>query len=169
MVARKRRVTPKESDLPLYPDLLATHNHWNWERSEYFSGPCFGFIYRIVRKSDGKDYWGQKMFCGAQSSKWQHYVGSCKPLTADIGELGLEAFDFNICFAAPDIATLNMSELYAQVNADVLCRYLEGTCYNATTIGKTFFGTSKNTINQSQRVRQYLKEYNDASLHSNNP
>lgn len=116
-----------------------------------------GFIYRIYRKSDGKDYIGKKQFSHKvkskvtkreikatktrkrvkvtlKDSKWLEYRSSCVPLQDDIKKLGVGKFGFEILHFCKDKRELS----YAEVKYQFLYNVLENDSYNGNILGRFF-------------------------------
>ena len=86
--------------------------HWSvTARAGTMPAGVAGFIYEIENRVTGKKYIGKKVTVFKRSKKvegrirrvhsttdsdWRTYMGSCKPLTTDIKELGKENFTFTI-------------------------------------------------------------------------
>ena len=94
-----------------------TWYHWTF-------GPClgtiskgdYGFIYRVTRKVDGKDYIGMKSY----HTNPEKYFTSGKYIKADIDKLGIDAFDFEILFSCRNKTILRSAEITLQIEEDVL-------------------------------------------------
>ena len=88
------------------------YGHWDVSaRAGSMPAGAAGFIYEITNRVSGKRYIGKKVTTFNRSKKvpnrirrvhskvesdWKSYEGSCKPLTADIKELGKDNFGFVI-------------------------------------------------------------------------
>ena len=102
-----------------------------------------GFIYRIIRKSDGKFYIGRKYYWKTIKMKplkgrknkrhkriesdWKSYLGSSNSLTEDIELLGENAFEKEILMNCYTKWECSYYEMKYQVNEEVLFR---DDCYN---------------------------------------
>jgi len=127
---------------------------------------CFGFIYKIVRNSDGKFYIGKKLLnhkktkrlgkkaiatqtgrgrkklkeVSYQESDWLNYWGSSKPLLEDIEKLGTENFTKEIIHCAFKSKQLNYLETKYQFQLEVL---ENDNCYNTNIAGRYFPSDTK--------------------------
>jgi len=75
----------------------------HWESDiELNSEESFGFIYRVINTTDGRQYIGKKQYWFYKKSKklkpsgWQTYTGSSKDLNSDIKKIGKDKFKFCI-------------------------------------------------------------------------
>jgi len=118
--------------------------HWTYKGSSEFDIPdgAFGFIYQIRSLIDGKKYIGKKFLTAAKTtrkqvlkkdgtktlkkkksrveSNWCVYMGSCKPLIADIEKFGKENYQFEIiCFGFTK-GQVNFAEEFIQMKAGVI-------------------------------------------------
>lgn len=125
--------------------------HWTYKGSSEFDIPdgAFGFIYQIQSLLDSKKYIGKKFLTAAKTtrkqvlkkdgtktlkkkksrveSNWCVYMGSCKPLIADIEKFGKENYQFEIiCFGFTK-GQVNTLEMIAQIKADVM---IDDSYYN---------------------------------------
>ena len=71
----------------------------HWESDiELNSEESFGFIYRVINTTDGRQYIGKKQYWFYKKSKklkpsgWQTYTGSSKDLNSDIKKIGKDKF-----------------------------------------------------------------------------
>jgi len=113
--------------------------HWTYDGGEFDVNEYFGFIYIITNKTSGKKYLGRKFFHVHQKKKrvrespWRSYTGSCKPLNADIKELGKSNFTFEIFRLYKTRGGLSYFETYHLAVNDVLTQRDEAgerTWYN---------------------------------------
>lgn len=127
---------------------------------------AIGFVYKIVRVSDGKAYWGKKVLEHSKKTRiskrekvltptrkvfkrtvkdsgWINYWGSSQELKADIVKLGKEAFTREILEYAYSKKYLSYCELMYQVKNDVLSR----DTYNKNILCKFY---CKDVINQKE-------------------
>lgn len=96
-----------------------------------------GFLYLITNKLNGKKYIGIKHFwCKRkgvkQESDWKKYQSSCKKLKADIKELGIDAFKFEVLEVFTNKQKLKRAE------SDMILRtnaVLDPGFYNANVFG----------------------------------
>jgi len=100
--------------------------HWKYSGEPFDVNEYFGFIYIITNKISGKKYLGRKFFHVHQKKKrvrespWRSYTGSCKPLNADIKELGKGNFTFDIFRLYTTRGGLSYFETYHLCAHDVL-------------------------------------------------
>lgn len=111
-----------------------------------------GFVYCITRNLDGKYYIGMKFtkshrrvaqpgktrkkrICTA--SDWKHYKSSCKELVADIKQLGVESFTFEILAWYKTRSGVRYAEMRKQVECDVLN---DEYSYNANILNRFWVG-----------------------------
>jgi len=95
------------------------HGHWNIQAVGNFNPDAYvGFLYRITRKDSGKIYIGKKVF--DKRKIWKKYCGSCKPLLAEIEQIGKDQFTFEILELHLNKSNLNYAEMEMQVKCDVL-------------------------------------------------
>lgn len=98
--------------------------------------PHYSFVYVITNNTNGRKYIGKKVLWSQRTlpplkgqtrkrkvvkpSDWVKYWGSCKPLVADIKELGEENFTREIIDLYPDKREANFAELRYQIMWNVL-------------------------------------------------
>ena len=112
---------------------------------------AIGFVYKITRISDGKFYFGKKLFWFTKTSvktvtlkngnkrkkktktpvpsDWMIYWSSSEALRKDVAELGEEAFTREILCMCPSKGTLSYMELKYQMEHKVL-EIPGDRCYN---------------------------------------
>ena len=85
-------------------------NPWRYNRKVFEStdiNEYYGFVYRIINKTNGREYIGRKYFWQFRTPKgkkrkvksesdWKKYYGSCPELKEEIGEVGRENFSRTI-------------------------------------------------------------------------
>jgi len=127
---------------------------------EDFPEGCYGFVYKITNKTTGKFYIGRKILSNKltvkltkkelseqagpgrkptkkkvqKESNWKHYWGSCKPLLAEIKQLGEDKFEreiIKLCFSKKQ---LTYYEIAYQCKLDVL----EVDSYNENIMSRIF-------------------------------
>lgn len=140
--------------------------HWEYP-NEIDPDQWFGFIYRIVHKSTGKNYIGKKQFHSytrkkikgrknrkriVKESKWREYTGSSKALNTDIEEFGMDQFIFTIESLHETRGSLFYAEVVKQVTENVLRETLDNgdRMYYNGHIGSTKFLPPMETINESK-------------------
>jgi len=100
--------------------------HWTYDGDDFDVNNYFGFIYIITNQLTGKKYLGRKFFHVHQKRKrvrespWRTYMGSCKPLSADIKEFGKANFTFEIFRLYTTRGGLSYFETYHLAINDVL-------------------------------------------------
>jgi len=112
------------------------------------SGPCFGFLYRVTRKSDGRYYIGYKQF---NQKNWAFYMTSAAKLKAEIQDTGidyLDHFTFEMLFTCGNKSTLRLAEIDLQLALDVVH---DDNCYN-THIGHLLWA-QKNQCSQAVKAK----------------
>ena len=81
-------------------------NPWRYNRKVFEStdiNEYYGFVYRIINKTNGREYIGRKYFWQFRTPKgkkrkvksesdWKKYYGSCPELKEEIGKVGRENF-----------------------------------------------------------------------------
>ena len=106
--------------------IVSSLGHWEYDGEVFDVNDFFGFIYIITNKLSGKKYLGRKFFHVHQKRKrvrespWRTYMGSCKPLSADIKELGKANFTFEIFRLYTTRGGLSYFETYHLAVNDVL-------------------------------------------------
>lgn len=96
----------------------------------------YAFVYEITNKVTGQKYIGKKFFYSKKTlpplkgktrkrkvvkeSDWKKYTSSSKPLNADIDEIGIDNFSFEILSLHPNKTEANYAELRFQILFDVL-------------------------------------------------
>lgn len=106
-----------------------------WVNSHLVTPATRGFIYLIINKTNNKLYIGKKKAITelrvkvagrvnrkkvVKPSNWKTYWGSCKELTADIKELGVENFDKYILASYDELHSVNYGEAELQFFLKVL-------------------------------------------------
>ena len=100
--------------------------HWTYDGEGFDVNDYFGFIYIITNTMSGKKYLGRKFFHVHQKRKrvrespWRTYMGSCKPLSQDIKDLGKDNFTFEIFRLYTSRGGLSYFETYHLSKNDVL-------------------------------------------------
>ena len=105
---------------------------------------AWGFVYRITRLADGKDYIGSKSFT-TKSNPWPGYKSSSKELSAEIESHGmdyLEHFSFELLMTCGDRNSLALAEMTMQIEEDVIHN---SNNYNKAIAGQKFLGPTKHT------------------------
>ena len=149
----KRRLT-KRRILPTLDDVKRISSHWILPGCpDLISEPCFGFIYKVVRKADGKYYIGMKQF---NKKDWPFYLTSAIGLKSEIQETSidyLDYFDFEMLFTCSNKSTLRLAEIELQLGLDVIH---DNNCYN-THIGHLLWAKkNKHTVETKTRIRRIL-------------
>ena len=96
----------------------------------------FGFIYQITNLRSGRKYIGKKQCITKRKypplkgkkncrrviteTNWRNYTGSCKELNADIAELGMENFRFEVLMKCDNKWDLAYEETRLQFKHEVL-------------------------------------------------
>lgn len=110
--------------------------HWLLAENVYFFENCFGFIYKIENKTNGKYYIGKKQ-CNrrikrkplkgktrkridSKESDWKTYTSSSNELNEDIKNYGKENFIFTIIRICNSKWELAYEEIKEQIKYDVL-------------------------------------------------
>jgi hypothetical protein len=108
--------------------------HWNFD-TDFNIDDWFGFIYRIIEKSTGKEYIGKKQFHSKKrkivkgkknrkviisESNWRTYRSSSDELKARIEEFGEDNYIFIIETLHRTKGGLSYAEIEAQVTEDAL-------------------------------------------------
>lgn len=149
-----RRRSRKPLTLPSLGDMRQTASHWRWLDSDMKSSDkVYGFVYRITRDSDGKDYLGQKSFVTAKRD-WPYYCSSSKTLAAEIKEHGanyIDHFTFEILFCCGDRNSLQLAETALILNED--CIHNENN-YNRSIPGQRFLGPTEHTPATIEKMRK---------------
>ena len=123
-------------------DVIDDNGHWECEFS-FNPDEWFGFIYRIIEKSTGREYIGKKQFTKTKrkrikgrknrkhiksESNWKEYTSSSEHINAAIALNGIENYQFIIQSLHKTKGSLHYAEVRAQVLEDVLrTRLLDGT------------------------------------------
>ena len=85
-------------------------NPWRYNEKVFEStdiNEYYGFVYRIINKTNGREYIGRKYFWQFRTPKgkkrkvksesdWKKYYGSCPELKEEIGKVGRENFSRTI-------------------------------------------------------------------------
>jgi len=85
-------------------------NPWRYNKKVFESidiKEYYGFVYRIINKTNGREYIGRKYFWQFRTPKgkkrkvksesdWKKYYGSCPELKEEIGKVGRESFSRTI-------------------------------------------------------------------------
>ena len=85
-------------------------NPWRYNRKVFEStdiNEYYGFVYRIINKTNGREYIGRKYFWQFRTPKgkkrkvksesdWKKYYGSCPELKEEIKQMGRENFSRSI-------------------------------------------------------------------------
>ena len=85
-------------------------NPWRYNKKVFEStdiNEYYGFVYRIINKTNGREYIGRKYFWQFRTPKgkkrkvksesdWKKYYGSCPELKEEIGKVGRENFSRTI-------------------------------------------------------------------------
>ena len=85
-------------------------NPWRYNKRVFESidiGEYYGFVYRIINNTNGREYIGRKYFWQFRTPKgkkrkvksesdWKKYYGSCPELKEEIGKLGRKNFSRTI-------------------------------------------------------------------------
>ena len=85
-------------------------NPWRYNRKVFEStdiNEYYGFVYRIINNTNGREYIGRKYFWQFRTPKgkkrkvksesdWKKYYGSCPELKEEIGKIGRENFSRTI-------------------------------------------------------------------------
>lgn len=125
-----------------------------------FGDKAIGFVYKIVNKQTGKLYIGKKILANtltkkltkkelleqtgpgrkqtkkkvSKESNWKEYWGSCKPLLAEVKQLGEESFSREILKVCYSKKQLTYYEIAYQCKYDVL----EIDSYNDNIMSRIF-------------------------------
>jgi len=97
---------------------------------------AYAFVYEITNNLTGQKYIGKKFFYSKKTLKplkgktrkrhvvkesdWKTYTSSSKPVNADIEEIGIDNFTFEILSLHPNKTEANYAELRFHVLLDVL-------------------------------------------------
>ena len=127
-----------------------------------------GFVYLITNNVTGKAYVGRKYIYRFSKGKivgesdWRTYWGSCKPLIADIKELGAENFTREILRFCITKADTNFAETEEQFKREVLTACLSNgdRAYYNNNIMSRYFARSPESYEaarekQSAGIRRY--------------
>ena len=128
------------------------------------SDRVYGFVYRITRDSDGKDYIGQKSFVTAKRD-WPYYCSSSKTLAAEIKEHGanyIDHFTFEILFCCGDRNSLQLAETALIIEED--CIHNENN-YNRSIPGQRFLAPTQHTPETRAKISRALSGEHDGSRH----
>jgi hypothetical protein len=92
-------------------------------------------VSKRVLKKDGTKTLKKKK--SRVESQWRGYMGSCKPLLADIEKLGMENYRFEILAFAQTKGQVNMMEEFCQMRSGVL---IDDSFYNDSIGARGFIG-----------------------------
>lgn len=135
-------------------------SHWTYNGVEFDDPPdgAYGFVYRITNTQTGRMYVGRKYFNSTRrvkrvgklrrtvkvtESKWRTYTGSSNQLNADISEIGIQAFKFEILAIGYTVGQVNYLEENIQHKLDVVV----GDRYYNDAIGSNRFRNLKTDKN----------------------
>ncbi len=122
-------------------------NPWRYNKKVFESsdiGDYYGFVYRIINNTNGREYIGRKYFWQFRTPKgkkrkvksesdWKKYYGSCPELKEEIGKMGRENFSRTILSLHHTKGKTNdgTPKFY---NSNILSRYFR----------KDYYGTEDN-------------------------
>ena len=130
-------------------------NPWIYEDRPFTSddiGDYYGFVYRIINTTNGKEYIGRKYFWKFRTPKgkkrkvksesdWKKYYGSCPELKEDIEQLGRQNFSRTILSLHSTSGKTNFEETRQLFVKGVLTESLsDGTpkFYNSNILSRYF-------------------------------
>lgn len=108
--------------------------HWQYDK-DFDVNDFFGFVYRVIDKSNNVEYIGKKQFWSitrkkikgrknrkkiTKESKWKTYTTSSNHVNAAIKEKGMDNFEFIIETLHTTKGSLYYREVEVQVKEDVL-------------------------------------------------
>jgi len=138
-------------------------SHWTYKNKIVTTPPedAFGFVYLITNTESGRKYIGRKYLHSTRrkpltakqkregkkrrtrvttESNWREYMGSSKPLLADIKSLGKSKFKFEILIFGISKGQVNYLEENMHHKYDVL---LDPVYYNDSIGPRRFMGMKK--------------------------
>lgn len=153
-------------------------SHWLFNNEPFLDTPedKVGFVYLITNSITGKKYVGRKSFWSKVTKKplkgktrkrhsrkesdWKTYCSSSQYLKADIDEVGIENFKFEILEQFTNKSSLNFAELKLQIYWDVLDAVLEDGSrkyYNENINLRTYASSSKEMLQERQEFDKKYK------------
>jgi len=146
-------------------------SHWLYKGRILNDPPedAYGFIYQITNTVNGRIYIGRKYFGKTRrvkqkgksrrkvvrtESDWKTYIGSSKPLAADIEKLGKDKFKFEILLLGYTKGQVNYLEENIQHGMQVV---MSDQYYNDC-VGSRKWMSVKFTDEQRQELLSYLKQ-----------
>jgi hypothetical protein len=149
------------------------NGHWQYTAEIDFE-EWFGFIYRIVEISTGREYLGKKQFksytkkkvAGRKNKKsvvkqsdWKKYTGSSKHLNKAIEDNGMENYAFFIESLHTTRGSLFYAEVETQIKENVLRELLEDGItpkyFNKQVAGVRFIPPLESTAEQYTNIKNY--------------
>ena len=130
-------------------------NPWRYNRKVFESSDIneyYGFVYRIINKTNGREYIGRKYFWQFRTPKgkkrkvksesdWKKYYGSCPELKEEIQQLGRQNFSRTILSLHNTAGKTNYEETRQLFSNNVLTEALgDGTpaYYNSNILSRYF-------------------------------
>ena len=130
-------------------------NPWRYNRRVFEStdiNEYYGFVYRIINKTNGREYIGRKYFWQFRTPKgkkrkvksesdWKKYYGSCPELKEEIQQLGRQIFSRTILSLHKTVGKTNFEETRQLFLNGVLTEQLDdGTpkYYNSNILSRYF-------------------------------
>ena len=130
-------------------------NPWRYNRKVFEStdiNEYYGFVYRIINKTNGREYIGRKYFWQFRTPKgkkrkvksesdWKKYYGSCPELKEEIQQLGRQNFSRTILSLHKTAGKTNYEETKQLFTKAVLTEQLDdGTpkYYNSNILSRYF-------------------------------
>lgn len=154
------------------------NGHWQYVAEINFE-EWFGFIYRIVEISTGREYIGKKQFksytkkkvAGRKNKKsmvkqsdWKKYTGSSTHLNKAIEENGMDNYAFFIESLHASRGSLFYAEVHTQITENVLrVRLADGITpkyFNRQVAGVRFIPPVESLAESVANIKNYIAEHN---------
>jgi hypothetical protein len=152
---RKSRYTEEPNGHWDFPELMNQKN-------------CFGFIYLIRNKVNGRAYIGSKQYVSTkgkvkgQETTWRSYTSSSKELVIDVKQYGLNNFDFVCLEEYHKRGTLGYAEAWTMMHVE--CFVNQDRWYNGYMEAVTWKVSERITERHKQRLDDWSNRVSAQAL-----
>jgi hypothetical protein len=146
---RKSRFTEEPNGHWQFPELMNQRN-------------CFGFIYLIRNRINGRGYIGSKQYVSTkgkvkgQETTWRTYTSSSKELVIDVKQHGLASFDFICLEEYVNRGTLGYAEAWSMMHVEAFPN--QDKWYNKYMEAVTWNVKEQITKRHKERLDEWRKE-----------